>query len=89
MLFRSLGLFGLQLRGFTNQEIRGLLAPLLGFDQAHYPIGKMTYDLRRLRLHRIIERIPHSHTYRITTTTTLRYCTVNCVGSTTAWASAL
>ena len=39
--------------------------------------------------HRIIERIPHSHTYRITTTTTLRYCTVNCVGSTTAWASAL
>jgi hypothetical protein len=26
----------------------------------------MTYDLRRLRLHRIIERIPHSHTYRIT-----------------------
>jgi len=65
-LFTVLGLFGLQLRGFTNQEIRGLLAPLLGFDQAHYPIGKMTYDLRRLRLHRIIERIPHSHTYRIT-----------------------
>jgi len=26
----------------------------------------MTYDLRRLRLHRIIERIPHSHSYRIT-----------------------
>src|SRR2546429_5132722 len=37
-LFTVLGLFGLQLRGFTNQEIRGLLAPLLGFDQAHYPI---------------------------------------------------
>ncbi len=28
----------------------------------------MTCDLRRLRLHRIIERIPHSHTYRITPT---------------------
>src|SRR6267143_1873105 len=65
-LFTVLGLFGLQLRGFTNQEIRGLRAPLLGFDPAHYPIGKMAYDLRRLRLHRIIERIPHSHTYRIT-----------------------
>jgi hypothetical protein len=41
-LFTVLGLFGLQLRGFTNQEIRGLLVPLLGFDPAHYPVGKMT-----------------------------------------------
>ena len=65
-LFPVLGLFGLPLRGFTNQEIRSLLAPLLGFDPAHYPVGKMTYDLRRLGLHRIIEPIPHSHSYRIT-----------------------
>jgi len=26
----------------------------------------MSYDLRRLRLHGLIERIPHSHRYRIT-----------------------
>ena len=26
----------------------------------------MTYDLRRLRLHGLIERIPHSHRYRVT-----------------------
>jgi hypothetical protein len=26
----------------------------------------MTYDLRRLRLHGLIERIPHSHRYRPT-----------------------
>jgi hypothetical protein len=26
----------------------------------------MTYDLRRLRLHAIIERIPHSHRYQLT-----------------------
>jgi hypothetical protein len=26
----------------------------------------MTYDLRRLRLHNIIERIPHSHRYQLT-----------------------
>lgn len=26
----------------------------------------MTYQLRRLRLHGIIERIPHSHRYRVT-----------------------
>jgi len=28
--------------------------------------ARMTYDLRRLRLHGIIERIPHSHRYRVT-----------------------
>ena len=28
--------------------------------------GAMTYDLRRLRLHGLIERVPHSHRYRIT-----------------------
>src|SRR5215472_2844902 len=37
-----------------------------GIDPANYPIGRMTYDLRRLRLHGIIERIPHSHRYRLT-----------------------
>ncbi len=26
----------------------------------------MTYDLRRLRVHALIERVPHSHRYRIT-----------------------
>ena len=26
----------------------------------------MTYDLRRLRLHGLIERVPHSHRYRVT-----------------------
>ena len=28
----------------------------------------MTYDLRRLRLYGLIERVPHSHRYRITQT---------------------
>ena len=65
-LFAVLVVFSLQLRGFTNQEIRPLLAQLLGLDPANYPIGKMTYDLRRLRLHGIIERIPHSHRYQLT-----------------------
>ncbi len=65
-LFAVLVMFSLQLRGFTNQEIRPLLAQLLGLDPANYPIGRMTYDLRRLRLHGIIERIPHSHRYQPT-----------------------
>ena len=28
--------------------------------------GRMTYDLRRLRLHGIIERIPHTNRYQVT-----------------------
>ena len=28
--------------------------------------GRVTYDLRRLRLHGLIERIPKTHSYRIT-----------------------
>jgi hypothetical protein len=65
-LFAALVVFSLQLRGFTNQEMRTLLAQLLGVDPANYPPGRMTYDLRRLRLHGIIERIPHSHRYQLT-----------------------
>jgi hypothetical protein len=65
-LFAVLVVFSLQLRGFNNQEMRALLAQLLGLDPATYPIGQMTYDLRRLRLHGIIERIAHTHRYQLT-----------------------
>jgi hypothetical protein len=65
-LFTVLVVFSLQLRGFTNSEMRVLLAQLLGLDPANYPAGRMTYDLRRLRLHGIIERKPGSHRYHLT-----------------------
>jgi hypothetical protein len=65
-LLSVLVLFSLQLRGFTNQEMRALLAQLLGLDPADYPAGRMTYDLRRLRLHGLIQRIPKSHRYEMT-----------------------
>src|SRR3954470_3655800 len=58
--------FSFQLRGFTNLQMRTLVAQLLGLDPAHYYLGRMTYDLRRLRLHGIIERIPRSHRYQLT-----------------------
>ena len=65
-LFAVLAVFSLQLQGFTNAELRVLLAQMLGLDPATYPAGRMTYDLRRLRLHGIIERIPRSHRYQLT-----------------------
>jgi len=67
-LLSVLVLFSFQLRGFTNQEMRALLAQLLGLDPANYPAGRMTYDLRRLRLHGLIQRIPKSHRYEVTVT---------------------
>jgi hypothetical protein len=49
--------------GFTNKSLRGLVAGLLGTD---YTSSQMTYDLRRLRLHGLIERLPRTNTYRLT-----------------------
>ena len=46
--------------GFTNKSLRGQVAGLLGTD---YSASQMSYDLRRLRLHGLIERIPHTNTY--------------------------
>jgi hypothetical protein len=49
--------------GFTNKSLRGLVAGLLGTD---YSTNQMSYDLRRLRLHGLIEKIPGTNTYRTT-----------------------
>jgi hypothetical protein len=49
--------------GFTNKSLRGLVAGLLGSD---YNANQMSYDLRRLRLHGLIEKVPGTNTYRTT-----------------------
>jgi hypothetical protein len=63
-LMQTLCLFTLSPTGFRHRDIRTHVAQLLGRD---YAAGQLTYDLRRLRLHGLIERVPHSHRYRITT----------------------
>ena len=40
-----------------------LLAPLLGLLPGTITAGQATYDLRRLRVHGLIQRIPHSNRY--------------------------
>ena len=50
----------------TNKSLRERVAQLLGVDPAQYTSAKMSYDLRRLRLKGLIERLPHSHAYRLT-----------------------
>jgi predicted MarR family transcription regulator len=42
------------------------MAQALGVPQGAYSSGRMTYDLRQLRLHGLIERTPHSYRYRVT-----------------------
>ena len=52
--------------GFRNRDLRPLVAALLGRDLASYSAGAMTYDLRRLRLHGVIRRAPHTLRYTLT-----------------------
>jgi len=65
-LFAAIVVFRLLHDGFANRDLRAHLAPLLGIHTETMTAGKMTYDLRRLRLHGHIERIPHTHRYRVT-----------------------
>ena len=49
--------------GITNKSLRALMTGLL---HAPYTPGQMTYDLRRLRLARLIRRIEHTNRYVLT-----------------------
>jgi hypothetical protein len=65
-LMQTLCLFALSPTGFRHRDVRTHTAQFLGRDPEQYAAGHMTYDLRRLRLHGLIERVPHSHRYRLT-----------------------
>ena len=65
-LLAALCVFRLLPNGFTNRDLRNCLAPLLGLEPGAMTSGQLTYDLRRLRIHGLIERIPHSFRYQVT-----------------------
>ncbi len=64
-LLHALVLFRFLPNGFSNADLRQQLEPLRG---RHTSPGSMTYDLRRLRIHGFIRRIPRSHRYEVTPT---------------------
>jgi hypothetical protein len=64
-LLHSLLLFATLPHGFANRDLRPTLAALQGLSPEHLTAGRMSYDLRRLRLHGLIERIAGSHRYRL------------------------
>ena len=67
-LFWALVLFRLLPEGFTARDLRQQVAPLLGLPPDGLSAGRVTYDLRRLRLHGLIARQPKRHRYRVTDT---------------------
>ena len=65
-LLHALILFRQLAHGFRAAELRQHLAALSGSDPGSISQGAVTYQLRRLRLHGLIERVPNSFRYRVT-----------------------
>ncbi|MBV9173152.1 MAG: hypothetical protein JOZ81_24060 [Chloroflexi bacterium] len=65
-LLQALSRFAHVPEGFQNRDLRPLVAALLGRPLEAYSRGAMTYDLRRLRVHGLIQRLPGTHRYMVT-----------------------
>jgi hypothetical protein len=65
-LLHALLLFVFVAQGFTNKQLRQSMSQLLGQDGGDISPGRMSYELRRLRLHGLIQRLPKTQRYRLT-----------------------
>jgi hypothetical protein len=65
-LLAALVIFRLLPHGFRNRDLRAHLAPLLGVSAETMTAGQLSYDLRRLRHHRLVDRVPGTHRYTVT-----------------------
>jgi hypothetical protein len=65
-LWHAIILFRQLAEGFRAADLRYHLAALSGRDPDAISQGAITYQLRRLRLHGLIERLPNSFRYRVT-----------------------
>src|ERR1700674_4502471 len=65
-LLHALILFRQLAEGFRAADLRRHLADLSGRDATSISQGAITYQLRRLRLHGLVERLPKSFRYRVT-----------------------
>jgi hypothetical protein len=59
-------MFRLLTEGWRQRDVAAPLAALLGVAPATLTAARLTYHLRRLRLHGLIERLPRTHRYRVT-----------------------
>ena len=69
-LLHILLIFRLHPRGFLNRDLRGTTQPAPRPQPSGRPgeASQATYGLRRLREHGLIERIPRTHRYQVTST---------------------
>jgi DNA-binding HxlR family transcriptional regulator len=65
-LWNAVLMYDLLPAGFSNRQLRAHLAQLLGQPEENLTQGRMSYQLRRLRLHGLIQRLPKTHRYRLT-----------------------
>jgi hypothetical protein len=65
-LWHALVLFRVQAHEFRHADLRRHWAALTGRNESEISQAAITYQLRRLRLHGIIERVPQTHRYRVT-----------------------
>lgn len=65
-LLSLLVMFRLLPTGWRQRDLVEPLAVLLGVPPSALTTGRMTYQLRRLRLHGLIARLPGTHRYRVT-----------------------
>jgi hypothetical protein len=65
-LLATLVSFRLAADGWHQRDLRAPLAARLGVPPTDLRAGRMTYHLRRLRLHGLIERLPGTHRYQVT-----------------------
>jgi hypothetical protein len=64
-LFAMLVWFRFLPQGFRRADLQEHLPALLGADPSSWTPGRLTYQLRRLRLHGLIERLPRSNRYQV------------------------
>jgi hypothetical protein len=65
-LLAALVIFRLLPDGFRNRDLRAHLAPLLGIPAETMTPGQLSYDLRRLRHHGLVQRVHGTHRYTVT-----------------------
>jgi len=65
-LFSVLVLFRLLPSGFRSRDLREHVSTLLGETPSQWKPGRVTYQLRRLRLHGLIARVEGTHRYLVT-----------------------
>jgi len=65
-LFSCLLIYRFQLHGLTNKELRGVLSELSGVSESELTPGRMSYQLRRIRLRGLIVRETGTQRYWVT-----------------------